>query len=162
MSSYLATGFYTVFFAVGAYLAINREHITAALSSRASWQKLLFISVSILLLLKQSDLKYLSGMLSDYANGLGAFLVIALSMSVSKFRQLLSHAIPIWLGRISYSIYLVHVPILYVVTQTFGAAWSGLEISLSVILLSILGAELLARLIEFPSIVLGKRLTQRL
>ena len=66
---------------------------------------------------------------------------------------------PIWLGRISYSLYLVHLPILYMVNQTIGASWSDLRSSAVVIALSLFSAELMVRLVEFPSIRLGKKLS---
>lgn len=55
------------------------------------------------------------GMIPVLAAGLLVYATFALH-SMSRF---LSHAVPVWLGRISFSLYLVHVPPLYTVV-----AWS--------------------------------------
>lgn len=100
----------------------------------------------------------MAGCLNDYVRGVGALGLIAPALGIKKINSGLSHEFLIWLGMISYSLYLVHIPILYVVNQTIGASWSVLETSIAFIPLSILAAEIMARLIEFPSIELGKKL----
>ncbi len=42
----------------------------------------------------------------------GALLVLSV-VQIRSLARVLSHAIPLWLGRISFSLYLVHVPLLY-------------------------------------------------
>jgi peptidoglycan/LPS O-acetylase OafA/YrhL len=97
-------------------------------------------------------------MSSDYANGLGAVGVIALALGVGKFQDMLNHRIPIWLGRVSYSLYLVHMPVLYVASQTFAKGAFTIPTTIIVIILSLLIAECMVRMIELSGIRLGKRL----
>jgi peptidoglycan/LPS O-acetylase OafA/YrhL len=103
----------------------------------------------------------MTGCVADYLRGLGALGLIGLAMGIPKFGASLAHEIPIWLGRISYSLYLVHVPILYAVTQTIGSSWPTLQTSLVVIALSLIVADFTAKTIEFPFIKLGKRLAAK-
>jgi peptidoglycan/LPS O-acetylase OafA/YrhL len=125
------------------------------------WKKISLLTIVAICVLKSSDINSLDGIVSYYMNGMGAVALIAVALSLRQFRDVLDHDVPIWLGRISYSLYLVHLPIIYVVTQTIGESWSGIQKSAAVIVLSLLAAELMARFIEFPSIRLGKRLCQR-
>ncbi len=160
-TSFLATGFFIVFFAAGALLAINRTKVALRIANFPRWKKISLLTIVAICVLKSSDINSLDGIVSYYMNGMGAVALIAVVLSLRQFRDVLDHDVPIWLGRISYSLYLVHLPIIYVVTQTIGDSWSGIQKSAAVIVLSLLAAELMARFIEFPSIRLGKRLCQR-
>jgi peptidoglycan/LPS O-acetylase OafA/YrhL len=44
---------------------------------------------------------------------LAAALILLATLTLPRFSGLLAHALPRWLGRISFSLYLVHVPLLY-------------------------------------------------
>jgi peptidoglycan/LPS O-acetylase OafA/YrhL len=160
-ASFLATGFFTVFFAAGALLAVNRDRVALQVANIPRSKKILLFTIVAMCLLKSSDISSLNGIISYYMNGIGAVGLIAVALGLRQFRNVLNHNVPIWLGRISYSLYLVHLPIIYVVTQTIGESWSGIQTSAVVIALSLLAAELMAKFIEFPSIRLGKRLSQR-
>jgi peptidoglycan/LPS O-acetylase OafA/YrhL len=156
------TGYFIIFFAAGAYLAIERQWVAEKISSLPKWCVLLLIPIIIVLLLKSdTNTSKAIGCISDYMRGLGAILLIALPLGIKKFSSALHHQIPIWLGRVSYSLYLVHVPIVYALTQTIAQSWSILEVSLATIILSLISAELLARFVEFPFIELGKKLCTR-
>jgi len=70
-----------------------------------------------------------------------------------------------WLGRISYSVYLVHIPIMYVVFRAITrlnehmGGWKFLVLALPVtIILTLLVAALTYRWIEVPGMALGRRL----
>ena len=102
------------------------------------------------------------GSVADYVRAVGAIGLIAFALSVKQFGQALTHGILNWLGRISYSLYLVHIPILYVINQTVGESWSVVQTSIILVALSLLAAELMARLIEFPAIKVGKTLCAKL
>jgi peptidoglycan/LPS O-acetylase OafA/YrhL len=158
------TGYFIVFFACGAYLAIARQKVSLKISSLPLRGKAFLFALTTYFLIKSDyDSHGIAGCMVDYLRGLGALGLIALSMGVPKFGMALAHRSPVWLGRISYSLYLVHVPILYVVTQTIGSswAWSPLEMSMVVVALSLLVADLAARTVEFPCIRLGKWLAAK-
>ena len=95
----------------------------------------------------------------DYLRGAGALGVIIFALGIKNFSATLGHSIFVWLGRISYSLYLLHIPILYVLRQTIGESWGVLETSIVLIVLSLLFAEMSARWVEEPFIRLGKKLS---
>ena len=160
IASLLATGFFIVFFAAGALLAIERENVALKIANSPRWKKIVFFTIVAVCLLKSGhDISNIKVITTDYICGAGAVGIIALALGIQKFRSVLNHSVPIWLGRISYSLYLVHLPILYMVNQTIGASWSDLRSSAVVIALSLFSAELMVRLVEFPSIRLGKKLS---
>lgn len=71
-----------------------------------------------------------------------------------------------WLGRISYSVYLVHIGVLYVVLRVITrldehlGGWKVLALALpATVLLTLLVAALTYRWIEVPGMALGKRLS---
>ena len=62
----------------------------------------------------------------------------------------------VWLGKVSYSLYLIHVPLLVsAVHLTYGRLPLGVTIP-AVIAASLLCAELMHRFVELPSIRLGR------
>lgn len=96
---------------------------------------------------------------SDFVNTAGAALMIALALGSEKASRSLSRPGPIWLGRISYSLYLVHLPILLAVTHLLGDMLPIWTILALVPPLALLVAHLFHYFIEVPSMALGKRLT---
>ena len=159
---FLATGFFTVFFAAGAFLAIERDKIRRVISRLATWQtSRIFRCVAMCLLKFDYGLHSFGSSLVDYLRGIGGLGLIALALGNGTFRSVLTHKTLIWLGRVSYSLYLVHTLVIYVITQTIGQAWSVVTTSIVIIPLSLLAAEILARTIEFPSIRLGKKWSTR-
>lgn len=85
--------------------------------------------------------------------------VLAIASFVLLTQKLrLSHPLLIWLGSISYSLYLLH-PTLFLLSQyLFG---TGPLAALSTLLLSLVAAHLAFRYLETPFIQLGQRLNQR-
>ena len=75
--------------------------------------------------------------------------------TIAAITKLWSITVPL-----SYSLYLVHMPILYVVSQTFGSSMTLPGICISVLFIAIVVAELMARTVEFPLNDFGKRLSR--
>lgn len=162
VQSLISTGDFIIFFVMGALLAVERKNIISAIANLTKWKQLFLFLVMACLLLKSGNMETgIKYAFFDFTQGIGAAILIALTLSVKKFDKILNHTIFVWLGRISYSLYLVHIPIIYSIIQTIGASWPLWLTSIISIFLSLSGAELITRYIENPGIVLGKNLTKR-
>jgi peptidoglycan/LPS O-acetylase OafA/YrhL len=86
-----------------------------------------------------------------------ALVLVALAAS-GQLDVVLLHRIPTWLGRISYSLYLLHLIVLLSLVHLFAGKVPLLIILGATVGLSLALAEVMYRLIERPSINLGKTL----
>lgn len=92
----------------------------------------------------------------------GSLALIALLVSSPRLRGVLEAAPWRWLGRVSYSLYLVHVPVLLATVHLgWGRAplWALLAIG---IVLALAAAHLMQRLVEHPCEQFGRKLAARL
>jgi peptidoglycan/LPS O-acetylase OafA/YrhL len=95
----------------------------------------------------------------DFVWGAGAVALLALMVGSLRAAHLFSASPLVWLGRVSYSLYLIHVPLLIAVVQvTYGRAPLWLAVA-AAIPLSLGAAEVMYRFIEMPSIGLGRYLS---
>jgi len=87
----------------------------------------------------------------------GAALLIALALGVNGWRRVLETRPVLFLGRISYSLYLLHIGVLLLCTRLVepASAASGLLLVGVVLALSIAVSGAFHRLVERPSIALG-------
>jgi peptidoglycan/LPS O-acetylase OafA/YrhL len=157
--TFLDTGYFIVFFALGAYLAVEGETAYRRIRKAATWMQVCLVAGIFYILLK-SDLDHhsFSGSLVDYLRGAGAAGLIACAISMERMQVLLTNGVLLWLGRISYSLYLVHVPVIYVLKRYASGVRSLMAMDVAVVLCSLLLAELMVRLVEQPANELGKRL----
>lgn len=86
------------------------------------------------------------------------YIVAIASFVLLTQRLRLSHPLLVWLGSISYSLYLLHPSLFLLSEYLFGA---GAMAALSTVLLSLAAAHLCFRHLETPFIHLGQRLNQR-
>ncbi len=141
--------YFLPFFLLGILIARHRDRVQLLVSQVGFLgQGLLFISALALLSIPD-----------DLANGVGAGLVIILAFGVPAVATLLSTPVLGWLGRISYSLYLVHVPVLGALVHLLYGSVSLEWIFLGVMVVSLAAAHLSYRFVELPSMLLGKRLT---
>ena len=91
--------------------------------------------------------------------GLGAALLVA--AAAEGRLPLLQRRLPQLLGRLSYGFYLVHLPILLLLVSWMPAAPLLRPAALALVL-ALAVAALLRRLVELPSLRLGRRLAERL
>lgn len=82
--------------------------------------------------------------------GVGAVLIVGLAAVWGAMRPVLDHPVSQWLGRVSFSLYLVHVPILATLVFLLGAErwWLAILIAIPV---SLLVAAVFQRWVEAPS-----------
>jgi peptidoglycan/LPS O-acetylase OafA/YrhL len=155
--TFIDTAYFIVFFAAGACIALDRDKVAdVAARLPMAVKAVLFAGAAFTFLKTEADLHTAAGCILDYLRGIGSLVVIALSLGKGPFQRALQHRGPVWLGRISYSLYLVHLPIIYIADQ-FAFDVPMIVKGPVLIMLSIGAAFALAELVEFPSIKLGKR-----
>jgi len=97
---------------------------------------------------------------SDTAKGMSAILILLVVLGSAAIRSALLLSPVQWLGRVSYSLYLIHWPVTMAVYHYAGPARS-LSVTFAGFLLSALGAEAMYRTVEAPSMRLGRWLTRQ-
>lgn len=144
-------GYYTPFFIAG---IVARENIDAIRRFVAKFHKV-FVFLAILAALRIVE----SGV--DFEIGIGAFCIIVLCVSAPYIGKGLSVAPIEWLGRISYSLYLTHLTVLATVFHLFYGKANPYMLSAVVVVVSLLLAEVFYRLVEEPSIQLGRKFAMK-
>ena len=142
-------GYYIPFFIAG---IIARENIDAIRRFVAKLHKVLvFLALLIALRIVESGV--------DIQIGIGAFAIIILCVSAPYISKGLSMKPFEWLGKVSYSLYLVHLTLLATVFHLFYGKVNSYLLGCVVVVGSLLLAEVFYKLVEEPSIQLGRRLT---
>jgi len=144
-------GYYTPFFIAG---IVARENIDAIRRFVARFHKI-FVFAALLLAFRLEE----SG--EDIQTGIGAFLIIILCVSAPYISNALSVKPIEWLGKISYSLYLVHLTLLATVFHLFYGKVNNIILSIGVVVGSLILAQIFHVLVEDPSIHLGRWLTAK-
>ena len=149
----LATGKYLVFFFAGISIAMHRELCQAWVwrQSNRARTALWICSFAFMLFPAGSEL-------APLAYGIGAVGVIVLSLASPGAERVLSMRPSVWLGRISYSLYLFHVVILMAAVHLLFDHVALPIIIVGSIATSVIVATLAHRAIELPAMALGRRL----
>lgn len=93
----------------------------------------------------------------------GAALVCFLAMTCPAVRGLCSLRPARWLGTVSFSLYLVHEPILVSVSSLVGGSMRGVMVTtVAAVVLGLLAAAVFHRLVELPSQQLARAVGRRL
>lgn len=148
---------YVPFFAIGAALAFHADELTAALRFMPPRVTAPLWSAALVLLMAPMNRN-----IDSLLPGLGAALLIPLCLSSNRVSSALESAAPIWLGRVSFSLYLVHMPILLSVVHLWGDRIPLALLCVIAILASLVFAEIAYRLVEQPSIAIGRRMARRI
>jgi peptidoglycan/LPS O-acetylase OafA/YrhL len=117
--------------------------------------------LAILLLPLFMDLQRIPLPVTDVLSGIGAIAAIVLALAVHEVKRFLEFGLWKWLGRISYSLYLIHLPILLTLFYALAGRLPYLAICGLVIIASLVASEIMYRLVEAPAINLGHRLSGR-
>lgn len=142
-------------FALGVLLARNRARLVAWVGRQGAWQSAGLWALCYMLL----TFRWLvpAGSLTcDFANGAGGGLLILLVLGAPRLSRALEVQPFAWLGRVSYSLYLVHVPVLLAGLHLAPGLPPWLVAACAPVM-SIAAAAAVHRLIEAPSMRAGRR-----
>lgn len=152
----------TICFAAGILVARYQESIHAfwcrlSASLRAAFFLASFVALEWGHTLKDFHLWALTEPVT-IAGGCGLLVVALCSGRVS---QLLHHASVTWLGKISYSLYLVHATVLFALVYLLFGPLSRLQLLLPYLVLALLAAAGFYALVESPSIRLSRSIGRK-
>lgn len=122
------------------------------LPPRSRWQRLGGLAAAVALF----------GMGSDLAVYAGSVLLIVLAQQPGRLRQVLRHPALVWLGRVSFSLYLVHAPVLVGWLFLLHGSLPFSAIIGSGFVLVMVATVVMHRLVEVPSQHLARGLERRL
>ena len=149
------TAYYALLFVIGSLLALNLRTLQTAISSRLS-----IVLLVVGLLMVQAHWSQLQ-VPQDLLVGFGAAIVICSTLPNGPIHSALSHRWLRWLGRISYSLYLVHVPILLTAVLLL-RNWLPMPVILiPTAMLCLPAGWAFHVLVAAPSAKLGKHLAER-
>jgi peptidoglycan/LPS O-acetylase OafA/YrhL len=164
-TSEIRTVGYAGLFLLGALIARHLSKIRGLLSKYGGWGSAAVLALSVFLF-KSTHLlpdRYYQWWTLAPLHGAGAALMVVLALTSVQFARLLHHPALQWLGRVSYSLYLVHCAILYSLVSVFWESSHRHFLLMAVgITLSLVVAQPMYHWIERPAIILGRRLTMRL
>lgn len=151
--SLLVSLYFVVFFVLGLGIARHRPRLRAWLARLGGQGRLALLALASALL---AGIPFAH----DLAYGIGAALLLALVLEAGAGARTLRHPGLVWLGRISYSLYLIHLPVFLAVIYGLPAVPLGARVAL-LVPLSLLAAAVLHRAVEGPAQALGRRLAER-
>ncbi len=146
---------YVMFFVLGIVLATRYPAFDALLTRHPAAKKYLWVAAAVLL-----AVPYSKGYL-ELAYAAGAFILLVLCIHTPAARTFLRTPALQWLGKVSYSLYLVHLVVLLAAVYLLHDVLPIAVILLLVLIVSLCAAQLLNRAVEMPSNEIGKRLTVR-
>lgn len=156
LSSYFMTVYFLPCFIVGIMLAAHRDAILTRMVNLPD------IIILLLWLVVFGSFCYVGPyeIMQPMAIGASALLVVLVQTTGIAVR-ILQTGVFQWLGRISYSLFLVHVPLIYLVAHQWGGNISPYVAVVGIITLSLFVATIMERYVEVPAISLGRRLTRK-
>jgi peptidoglycan/LPS O-acetylase OafA/YrhL len=152
---------YMVFFVLGTVLHARRATMRQVWANAPAPCRFVFLAVVLLLFsvpaVRHHEIEH------GLTAGLGAAGIITVAISSSNLApRVLRLAVLQWLGRVSYSLYLLHVVVLLVLVHLLGAKIPLGALAIAAIPCSLAAAELMHRTVERPCIRLGYKLAKRL
>jgi peptidoglycan/LPS O-acetylase OafA/YrhL len=158
-AEWLGTAHYAFLFIFGAVLARFHQPLRDAISAAPTWVRWAAWAAAALLLFVPVAV---GGSVSEYAMSAGAILAVALSFADAGAVRVLEHRPLRYVGRISYSLYLIHLPVLLTVMHLGVGRLPAPLLVLIGLSLTAICADLMNRFIERPAQRLGRVLAASL
>jgi peptidoglycan/LPS O-acetylase OafA/YrhL len=160
LTSYVLTLHYTVLFLLGALVAKYKNNLIAFYSNCTKNTKITWFLFAILLYMYEGligEIKVLNNFIfRDYVVAISACLFVILSLSVSTFSTLLRNKYLLYLGKISYSLYLYHLISLFSLIYMLNEVLPLTIILIMSLILSFILATISYLFVEKFSFRLGK------
>jgi peptidoglycan/LPS O-acetylase OafA/YrhL len=97
---------------------------------------------------------------SDFRAMVGSVVILTAVTGIPELGRAISVAPLRWLGRVSFSLYLVHLPVANAVIGLLHDRVGRLGLAMTILVGSLLLAEVFYRLVEAPAMALGRRWTR--
>jgi peptidoglycan/LPS O-acetylase OafA/YrhL len=149
--------YYACFFVFGSILAARLREIRQFLSRSGSW--LGFVLLGCGLLVFQGHWSQWR-VVQEFMVAVGSVLILCAALAPGGVEKMLLARFPRYLGKLSFSLYLVHVPVVLALTIFTHGSLPLPVLILIVVPVSIALADVFDRLVTAPSATLGHRLTQ--
>jgi len=158
LTSLFYTLYYIHFFLFGMLLCQYRETIIAIVRRMSPLTITVLTAFAVMLYagrVVQITIPYTAPLELDFLLGTGILIAVVITCTRSV---LLTNAPMLWLGKVSYSLYLWHILFIVGGVRLFGKVLPAAVILPAAMLASLLMAELSYRYLEAPAIALGKKL----
>lgn len=164
LGDFRMSAYYAVFFIFGAFLSRYKESF-ADVQIMSWWVKLGIFVISLFLINSRWLLIPLGldfWMIKDTLAVFGVLAIFTLVLYSDFANRFLTKKPLLWLGQISYSLYLVHIPVIMMTTIFLGKIIPMEVAFIIAFFLSIPIAALVFRWVEVPSINIGRSLSKKL
>ncbi|GGL90160.1 acyltransferase [Deinococcus aerolatus] len=151
---------YTGCFIAGAALARFQSEVGTWVAARPRPQRVLFFVLGILLYSGTRILTFPYTFTADTIITVGSITIMAISLTSSRISHLLTRPFALWLGRISYSVYLLHVLVILTMFHLLHGLIPAWSIALIVVVLTLGLGHVFHEYVERPAMRLGKKLTK--
>lgn len=163
--NYFMSVHYTFMFIIGACLAKHRDRLIGLYRNSRSIHKLIVLAIGAacytysLWFLPNVEALHVRT-LEEWMACIGVSVFIIAALGSSRLSSVLRIGAISWIGRISYSLYLVHFTVLFTLVYALYGVVPVWSIWLVTLIVSIAAASLSYLWIEVPSIRLGRSLTR--
>jgi peptidoglycan/LPS O-acetylase OafA/YrhL len=156
---------YVPVFFLGSLLAVRIEDVMLWAARRSSGEWATLAAASVLLIIASWIARPIApagstpNLVLSALAGLGATVAVIVALGSPLARRALSSRVPRWLGAVSFSLYLVHVPVLQTITFALGDERWPLAIAIGVPA-SFAIAQAFSLFVERPSHRLARRISR--
>lgn len=169
MMSFFISPTYVALFACGILLWLHLSEVTSFLARIGRRGRGTILLLSLVCLLGPHVLILWSGrpapqtvlQLQDYVIGAGAAGIMACAIQPGRFRDFLHSPILVRIGALSYSIYLVHPTVLFVLIRLFYGKFPFYYLWPVYLVGVYIVSEIFHRFVDQPSVMLGRRVGKR-
>lgn len=145
---------YVWLFASGACLALHRGTLRTWYEATPPWGRLILYVATALVVVAWNE------RLENVTTPIAALAVVFVCTVDDGIERKLLSPVLLWLGKVSYSLYLIHLPILMATTHLLYERVPMAVILATSLLIILIGSELMYRFVEGPSMTIGRSLSR--